>query len=175
MSRAKEVLPMVRFLIVVREPGRLAPDYSLEFEAPTLPREGDYLSVQRPDHERPFGEDMIVAQVWWRLAHPATGPIDSDPRAVGSVDEIFVECVPAVGPWSSDWWRDSLERRGTPVLEVSRLAVRESELAAMRKRSAGARARSQALADAGSDALVAARSPSAARLWSARKGFIRNG
>ncbi|MEA3040761.1 MAG: hypothetical protein QOC65_250 [Sphingomonadales bacterium] len=166
---------MVKFLVVVREPGQLAPDYSLEVEAPTLPREGDYLSVQRPDHERPFGEDMIVAKVWWRRAHPGTGPIDSDPREVGGVDEIFVECVAAVGPWSCDWWRDSLERVGGPALEVSRLSVRESELAAMRKRSAEARGRPEALAGARVGLLAAARSGPAARLWSAWKGFIRIG
>lgn len=164
---------MVKFLVVVREPGRLAPDYSLEFEAPVLPREGDYLSVQRPDHERPFGEDMIVAKVWWRLAHPATGGVQWEPLEVGSLDEIFVECVPAVGPWSCDGWRDSLARAGGPALEVSRLSVRESELAAMRKRSTEARGRSEALAGARARLLAGARS--GPRLWSAWKGFIRIG
>jgi len=124
---------MVRFLVVVRESGRLEPDYSLEFEAAMLPREGDYLSVQRPDHERPFGEDMIVAKIWWRFSHPETGGFASDPPAVGRLDEIFVECVPAVGPWSSDRWRDGLARSGAPELELSRFSVRESDIAAVRE------------------------------------------
>ncbi|MFL6844329.1 MAG: hypothetical protein ACJ8ER_05550 [Allosphingosinicella sp.] len=150
---------MVRFIVMVREPGRLKPDYSLEFVASELPREGDYLSVQRPDHERPFGEDMIVAKVWWRLSHPETGPVALDPQMAGSVDEIFVECVPAIGPWSSDRWRDSLERAGAPSLEVSRLSVRESEIEAARQAVDEAREeRARAAADrqkepeAGSDA-----------------------
>jgi hypothetical protein len=129
---------MVRFLVVVREPGRLEPDYSLDFEAPMLPREGDYLSVQRPDHERPFGEDMIVAKVWWRMFYPGIDPIELDRREVGRLEEIFVECVPAVGPYSNDQWRDGLTRAGAPVLEVSRFWVRESEIAAMRESSAEA-------------------------------------
>jgi hypothetical protein len=124
---------MIRFVVVVREPGALGPDYSLEFEAPALPREGDYLSVQRPDHERPFGEDMIVAKVWWRLSYPGTEPVVFDSGEVGSLDEIFVECIPAVGPYSTDRWRDSLERLGAPRLEVSRIAYRESEIAAARE------------------------------------------
>src|SRR5688500_1880848 len=102
---------MVRFRVMVREPGRLEPDYSVLVEAPALPREGDYLSVQRPDHERPFGEDMIVAKVWWRFSYPETGAVASDPPEVGWLDEVFVECSPAIGPWSSDPWRDSLSRR----------------------------------------------------------------
>jgi hypothetical protein len=123
---------MVRFTVVVREPGRLKPDYSLEFVAAELPREGDYLSVQRPDHERPFGEDMIVAKVWWRLSHPETEPVTLERGPAGTVDEIIVECVPAVGPWSSDRWRDSLGRAGAPAFEVSRLSIRESEIEAAR-------------------------------------------
>lgn len=121
---------MVKFLVVVREPGRMEPDYSLEFEAAALPREGDYLSVQRPDHERPWGEDMIVAKVWWRMSYPGTGPIALDPPEVGRLEEIFVDCVPAIGPYSSDRWRDSLTRAGAPLLEVSRCSMRESEMAA---------------------------------------------
>lgn len=124
---------MVRFLVVVRVPGGMEPDYSLEFEAAVLPREGEYLSIQRPAHERPFGEDMIVAKIWWRLSHPETGGVASDPPEVGRLDEIFVECVPAIGPWSSDRWRDGLVRSGAPELELSRLSVRESDIAALRE------------------------------------------
>lgn len=123
---------MFKFRVVVREPGRLMPDYSLEFEAPVLPRESDYLSVQRPDHERPFGEDMIVAKVWWRLAHPEVGPFQREPLNVGSLEEIIVECVAAVSPYSSDQWRDSLARVGAPEMEVSRFVLRESEIAVTR-------------------------------------------
>ena len=101
-------------------------------EAPALPREGDYPSVQRDDHERPFGDEMIVAKLWWRFCYPETGPVQSDPPE-GWLDEVIVEGIPAVGPWSSDQWRDDLARFGAPEFEVSRLSIRESELAAMRE------------------------------------------
>ncbi|WP_448662815.1 hypothetical protein ACG3SL_19570 [Sphingomonas sp. CJ20] len=118
---------MIRFIVVVRETGRLKPDYSLGFEAPELPREGDYLSIQRPDKRRPYSEDMIVRRVWWRLFHPETGGMEGDPKT-GGVEEIFVECEPAIGPYSSDQWRDG--HASAPEFEVERFSVRESDLGA---------------------------------------------
>jgi hypothetical protein len=50
------------------------------------------------------------------------------------MQEIFVECDPALGPYSSDDWRRSLEAaaksRGIKVeeLEIDRVSVRESDL-----------------------------------------------
>ncbi|QPQ54372.1 hypothetical protein IC614_08400 [Allosphingosinicella flava] len=120
---------MVKFTVVVREAGKVKPDYSLDFEAPMLPRVGDYLSIQRPDHPRPFGEDMIVAKIWWRLFHPETGGFGKDPPKVGTFDEVFVECVPAVSPYSSDQWRRSLEHANAPEFEVERFSVSESQIA----------------------------------------------
>src|SRR5688500_14913549 len=94
---------MIKFIVVVRELGQFKPDYSLEFEASALPREGDYISIQRPDKDRPFGEDLLVRKVWWRLSHPETAGFASTPKT-GKLDEIFVECDPAIGPYSSDAW-----------------------------------------------------------------------
>ncbi|WP_031294948.1 hypothetical protein [Sphingobium ummariense] len=118
---------MLNFVLVIREPGRLAPDYSLNFTAAVLPRVGDYISVQRSDKPRPYGEDMIVRAVWWRLDHPETGTATTEPKA-GSVNEIFVECEPAVGPYSSDQWRDMIAASGGPEFEVERFSVRESDI-----------------------------------------------
>ncbi|HVW74762.1 MAG TPA: hypothetical protein VHC39_14095 [Rhizomicrobium sp.] len=117
---------MFHVYIVVRESrGRLKPDYSLEFALPEIPRVGDYLSIQRPDHRKPYGEDLVVRQVWWRLAHSETGPIATDPPKVGKVDEIYVECDPVIGPWSSDDWRNA--NSGAEEMKVARLDIRESE------------------------------------------------
>jgi hypothetical protein len=64
--------------------------------------------------------------VWWRLSHPETGGFGTTPPKLGKVDELYVECEPALGPWSSDQWRDSLKHRSdTPKFEVARLSVRE--------------------------------------------------
>jgi hypothetical protein len=49
---------------------------------------------------------------------------------VGSLIEIFVECVQATGPYSSDHWRDMLDRRREhgaeiPEFEVARVQIRQ--------------------------------------------------
>ena len=75
---------------------------------------------------------LVVRSVWWRLKHPETSGFGSEPPKVGGVQEIFVECDPAVGPYSSDRWRDSLqgalERGHVEEMKVARFSVRESEL-----------------------------------------------
>ena len=125
---------MVRVIVVIREVGRIAPDYSLDFDLPEIPRIGDYISIQRPDHRAPFGEDLIVRQVWWRLDHPETrGITPSDQTTkVGKMREIFVECDAAIGPYSSDNWRRSLEvhveRGEVEELKVARVSFPESIL-----------------------------------------------
>jgi hypothetical protein len=125
---------MTRVNIVIREFGSLKPDYSLDFDLPDVPKPGSYISIQRPDKPEPYGEDLIVEQVWWRLKHPETGGFATGSQKIGSVIDIFVECSPAVGPWSSDHWRDSVtaqaRARGVevPEFEVARLSIRQDEI-----------------------------------------------
>lgn len=119
---------MAEFIVCVREPGSLEIDYALNFEAPELPRIGDYISIQRPDKPAPFGEDMIVRAVWWRLFHPEVDGFAAEQK-VGGVTEIFVECEPALSPYSSENWKLFLGRRAdTPELQVVRFAVDEETL-----------------------------------------------
>lgn len=120
----------------MREPGSLKPDYSLEFQAPELPREADYLSIQRPDSPRPFGEDLVVSKVWWRLSHPETAGFATEPRKVGTLDEVFVECDPASGPYSSKKWLKTVNHardRGIGLHDfvVERLRIEERDEFAM--------------------------------------------
>jgi hypothetical protein len=123
---------MTRVVVYVREVGRLEPEFSLEFDLPEVPKVGAYISVCRPD-TAPYSEDMIVEKVWWHLKHPqALAGGEVEPR-IGSLKEIFVECVQAIGPWSTDQWRDTLDRkrkRGAeiPEFEVARLSVRQDAL-----------------------------------------------
>lgn len=124
---------MTKVIIVVREPGRKKPDYSLHFDLPYLPQIGSYISIHRPDKPEPYSEDMIVKHVWWRLFHPETGGVVSaDNVRVGRPIEIFVECDPALGPYSSDAWRDSMEhakKHGeVEEFEIVRLSIRENFL-----------------------------------------------
>ena len=123
---------MPRIVLVVREPGGVKPDYSLDMDIPEIPRVGDYVSVQRPDKPRPWGEDMIVRDIWWRLDYPGTGTI-SQKNEVGKVNEIFVECEMATSPWSSDHWLENANARRSagdaiPEIEVDRLNIRQSDL-----------------------------------------------
>ena len=124
----------MKFIVVVREIGRNSPDYSLEFEAPVLPSVGDYLSIHRPDKEHGHTEDLIVRHIWWRLHHPETGSMASEPAKVGNVVDIQVECDQAIGPHSLDRWRSTLEaarERGIEVEEfdLSRFSLTEAEMA----------------------------------------------
>ena len=57
-------MAMVKINLVVRELGKLKPDYSLDFELPEVPAVGSYVSIQRPDKPKPYGEDVIVRKVW---------------------------------------------------------------------------------------------------------------
>lgn len=123
---------MTRVIIVVREVGKLNPDYSLDFDLPEVPRPGSYISINRPDNPEPYSEDMIVEKVWWRLHHPETRASFSgdEPVKVGKVTEIFVECIQATGPYSSDRWRDMLDARRShgakiPEFDVARVQVRQ--------------------------------------------------
>ena len=123
----------MQLVVVIREAGSLKPDYSLAFDLPAIPRQGDYISIQRPGLPWPYAEDMIVRQVWWRLNHPETEAralLDAaEEPVVGNTDEIIVECEPAIGPWSSDKWRDSLMRHHregkVQEFEIARLSVRQ--------------------------------------------------
>jgi len=124
---------MVKITLMVRELGGLKPDFSLQFELPEVPAVGSYISVQRPEHEAEWGEDVIVRKIWWRLRHPETAAVASPPLKVGAVREIVVECEVATSPWSSDRWLKSAEfarARGVHVgaFEVARLNIRESDL-----------------------------------------------
>ncbi len=95
---------------------------------------GDYISVQRPAAPRPWGDDLVVRQVWWRLDHPETrAVVPENTELIGTLHELFVECDQAIGPWSSDAWRDSLEsaeQRGIKIekLKVARYSCRQSDL-----------------------------------------------
>ena len=123
----------MQIVVVIREAGSLKPDYSLEFDLPAIPRQGDYISIQRPNLPWPFGEDLIVRQIWWRLKYPETRAVgEASEKALGNTDEIIVECEPAIGPWSSDKWRASLENHccegKIPEFEIARLSIRQDAL-----------------------------------------------
>src|SRR5262249_15202689 len=100
-----------------------------------LPRVGDYISIHRSDQKEPYGEDLIVRHIWWRLETLETRTmVPVGEERAGTVREILLECDKALGPYSSDNWRDELEparQRGEiGVFDLERYSVRESELPA---------------------------------------------
>jgi hypothetical protein len=116
---------MFEVTIVVREPGTVETGFSLDFELPEIPRIGEYISIRRLDTREPFGEDVIVRHVWWRLKHPEThGFASSDKPTIGTLVEILVECDPALGPHSSESWRRSLETAPPGVVEEFKVSRR---------------------------------------------------
>lgn len=120
---------MPKITLVVRDVGKLSPDYSMEFEVPEIPRTGDYISVRRPDIE-PWTEDFIVRQVWWQLKDTGEKPYRDENDKPGTVTEIFVEVDQAIGPYAADRWRDRLEQdrlngREIVEFEVARMQVRQ--------------------------------------------------
>ena len=115
-------ITLPRVIVIVRESGRLKPDYSLEFDLPDIPAVGSYLSIQRPDKPRPFGEDLIVRAVWWRLDHPNTAA-PGERAKIGTFNEIYVECDMAPGPWSSDHWLQYAEARRKAGDKIEELQV----------------------------------------------------
>lgn len=124
---------MVEVTVVIRERGRVKPEYSLKFSLPEIPRVGDYISIFRPD-SKVHTEDVVVRHIWWHLHHGETRPVVStDDEKVGRVVDVMVECDQAIGPYSRDHWRDGLgaaEAAGLKVehFNVDRFIVREDEL-----------------------------------------------
>ncbi len=114
---------MTRVTIVVREIGGRRPDYSLDFDLPEVPAIDSYISIQRPNKLEPFGEDLVVRQVWWRLKHPETSAAASQPQKIGSLHEIMVECDVALSPYSSDSWRALVEGARDRGVEIEEFDV----------------------------------------------------
>ncbi|MEI5677363.1 MULTISPECIES: hypothetical protein [unclassified Mesorhizobium] len=73
-------------------------EWTEEFNVPSIPTTGSYISIQRPGDHDGFGADMIVKNVWWTLKSPMADN-------VGSTSEIIVECIPALGPRPSASWK----------------------------------------------------------------------
>lgn len=99
---------MVKFIVVVRDIGSPRPAYWVEFDAPALPRVGDYMSIQRPDKPSRYGEGLVVRNVWWRLAHGGRRGFPDWP-AKQRAGEVFVECDPAAHQYSNKSWLRMVE------------------------------------------------------------------
>ncbi len=111
---------MFRVHVIVREAGGLKPEYGLDFDLPELPRVGSYISVQQSGDRSGKTEDLIVRQVWWRVAHPDRDAPRAPypPTTTGYMSGVVVECAKALGPNSTSSWKEELlaaERAGFEV------------------------------------------------------------
>lgn len=97
----------MRVKLVFVPPGGGEADYSLDFDLPSVPQPGDYISVTRS--EKVGTEDFIVRRVWWMLDYPHKGEVvisqvgkELPPGPMGSVKQLAVECEFALGHYSTD-------------------------------------------------------------------------
>ena len=75
-------------------PGGGETDYSLDFDVPELPREGDYICINRPGQIG--NEDFIVRRIWWNLETVG------DENGPGKFIAVHVECEFALSDFSSE-------------------------------------------------------------------------
>jgi hypothetical protein len=103
--------------LVFVPPGGGDAEYSLQFELPSVPQPGSYISITRPDQQGT--EDFIVRRNLWYLEHPTTESYETETtRQTGDMRELGVQCEFARGPYSSDEHRrtcDAFERGGREV------------------------------------------------------------
>ena|SRR5215204_33944 len=91
-------------------------EYSLQFELPSVPQPGNYISIIRPD-QQVGSEDFIVRHILWHLEHPTT-EASGEEVETGTMRGLYVQCEFARGPYSSDEHHrmcDGFERGGREV------------------------------------------------------------
>jgi hypothetical protein len=91
-------------------------EYSLQFELPSVPQPGNYISIIRPD-QQVGTEDFIVRRILWHLEHPTTGAYGEEGET-GTMRGLYVQCEFARGPYSSDEHRqacDAFDQGGREV------------------------------------------------------------
>lgn len=90
----------MRVKLVFVPPGGGEVDFSMMFDVPMLPQQGDYLAISRPGQTGT--EDFIVRRTWWSLDYPHGENDDPEEHELGRVKAIYLECEFAVGHMSSE-------------------------------------------------------------------------
>ena len=78
--------------LVFVPPGGGEAEYTLDFDLPSVPQVGDYVSVTRPGEDGTA--DFIVRRAWWALNYPSVGVAHGG----GVLHSVIVECEFAHGP-----------------------------------------------------------------------------
>ena len=96
-------------------PGGGETEYSLEFDLPSVPQRGDYISVFRPGQAG--AETFVVKRTWWSLEF-------DDEHTRGSLNNVWVECEFALSYAASEEHRrycEGFKRRDLPLHAASAL------------------------------------------------------
>ena len=83
--------------LVFVPPGGGEADYQLEFELPSVPQAGDYISVIRDGATSPGYETFLVRRTIWELKYPKSSSGLATNGEHGTVSTIWVECEFARG------------------------------------------------------------------------------
>lgn len=104
--------------LVFVPPGGGEADYQLQFELPSVPQPGDYISIVRD--AATGAETFTVRRTMWGLSYPASGGYTSSEQEHGHATDIWVECEFARGAFmTKEHGRacDGYEARGLTVPE----------------------------------------------------------
>ena len=91
----------MKVTLTIVPPGGGEGEFTLDFDMPGIPQQGDYISVYRPGQMGT--EDYIVRRTWWVLDFPSTEAIQPEGNVtVGTTKSFYVECEIARGIFSSE-------------------------------------------------------------------------
>lgn len=103
------LLNVMEIIVVVVPPGGGEAEYSLPFEVPEAPNEGDYISVKRPQTDG--FEHFIVRRRRWMMEFPEAPPVETeDDYTVGETEKLYIEAEIAEGPVPSEGHERVLSR-----------------------------------------------------------------
>jgi hypothetical protein len=110
----------MRVRLVFVPPGGGEADYQLEFELPSIPQPGDYISISRPGSEGDAmgTETFTVRRSMWELEYPNLSSMTAKPGEHGKAANIWVECEFARGAFNSKNHEracNGYDGRGKPV------------------------------------------------------------
>tara|TARA_Y100000114_G_C11761304_1_gene329898 strand:- start:3554 stop:3886 length:333 start_codon:yes stop_codon:yes gene_type:complete len=109
----------MKVTLIVVPPGGGEADYEVDFEMPAIPRNGDYIVLNRSDDtykDKPGMAYFIVRRTWWSLEYDDRG---------GRTNVVAVEVEFAKGPVQSEPHTSSIkmyESRGKKARELENTA-----------------------------------------------------
>ena len=104
----------VRFMIVPPDGGEI--DHVMFADVPSLPREGDYVSVSQKAGYK-IGAFYIVRRVWWHFKDKNQD--DDDYGEIDFQDEVCIEVEEAIGAFTEGKVADRMRQNGHKEMEAT--------------------------------------------------------